>query len=261
MSTTEQTRLEYWKITPFIGTEILADKATLLRGEHAGEIRRLLEETGVLVFPKIDFTDEEQIAFTTTLGKFAKELKGEEIYKVSLDKGQNSTAEYLKGAFLWHIDGTMSPMPILASLLASKVRAPEGGDTDFCNTYAAIHTLAASQLDIEPEPSVAKLREWLSYGKNELPLVWTHRSGRKSLVIGATAHFVVGMGTLESKELLVRLRDHATQPQFSYRHVWSDGDAVMWDNTGTMHRATPYALDCGRMLHRTKLEGEEPFAA
>jgi alpha-ketoglutarate-dependent taurine dioxygenase len=278
MSTTEQTRLDYRKITPFIGTEILADKATLLRGEHASEIRRLLEETGVLVFPKIDFTDEEQITFTTTLGKFAKELKGEEIYKVSLDKGQNSTAEYLKGAFLWHIDGTMSPMPILASLLASKVRAPEGGDTDFCNTYAAydalsdadkemlagkraIHTLAASQLDVEPEPTTAKLREWLSFGKNELPLVWTHRSGRKSLVIGATAHFVVGMGTLESKELLVRLRDHATQPQFSYRHVWSDGDAVMWDNTGTMHRATAYALDSGRMLHRTKLEGEEPFAA
>lgn len=278
MNTTEQTRLEYRKIKPLIGTEILADKATLLSGVHAGEIRRRLEETGVLVFPKIDFNDEEQIAFTTTLGTFAKELKGEEIYKVSLDKGQNSTAEYLKGAFFWHIDGTMSPMPILASLLASKVRAPEGGDTDFCNTYAAydalsdedkamlagkraIHTLASSQLEVDPQPSLAKYREWRAYGKNELPLVWTHRSGRKSLVIGNTAHHVVGMDPLESEELLIRLRDHATQPEFSYRHVWSDGDAVMWDNTGTMHRATPYALDCGRMLHRTKLEGEEPFAA
>jgi alpha-ketoglutarate-dependent taurine dioxygenase len=278
MSASTAAGLKYRKISANIGIEILADKAALLSGVHAREIRRLLEEGGVLVFPKIDFTDAEQIAFTTTLGKFAKELRGEEIYKITLDKGQNATAEYLKGAFFWHIDGTMSPMPILASLLASKVRAPEGGDTDFCSTYAAYdalsdedkqmlvgkmarHTLASSQLEVDPQPSLQKYREWRAMGTNDLPLVWTHRSGRKSLVIGNTAHFVIGMDPLESEELLIRLRDHATQPQFSYRHVWADGDAVMWDNTGTMHRATPYALDSGRMLHRTKLEGEEPFAA
>jgi len=27
-----------------------------------------------------------------------------------------------------------------------------------------------------------------------------------------------------------------------------------------MHRAMPYPADSGRMMHRTKLEGEEPFA-
>jgi alpha-ketoglutarate-dependent taurine dioxygenase len=35
---------------------------------------------------------------------------------------------------------------------------------------------------------------------------------------------------------------------------------VIWDNTGTMHRATPYDPTSGRLLQRTKLEGEEPFA-
>jgi len=34
---------------------------------------------------------------------------------------------------------------------------------------------------------------------------------------------------------------------------------VIWDNTGTMHRAEAYDPTCGRMMHRTKLEGEEPF--
>jgi len=34
---------------------------------------------------------------------------------------------------------------------------------------------------------------------------------------------------------------------------------VMWDNTGTMHRAMPYDPGCGRLLHRTKTEGEEPI--
>jgi alpha-ketoglutarate-dependent taurine dioxygenase len=33
----------------------------------------------------------------------------------------------------------------------------------------------------------------------------------------------------------------------------------MWDNTGTMHRAEYYDPDSDRMMHRTKLQGEEPF--
>ena len=37
------------------------------------------------------------------------------------------------------------------------------------------------------------------------------------------------------------------------------GDAVMWDNTGTMHRALPYSVDSGRLMHRTILAGEEPL--
>jgi len=63
-----------------------------------------------------------------------------------------------------------------------------------------------------------------------------------------------------SAELLVKLREWATRDQFVYRHEWTVGDTVMWDNTGTMHRALPYDPACGRMLHRTKLEGEEAFA-
>ncbi len=68
------------------------------------------------------------------------------------------------------------------------------------------------------------------------------------------------MDLAKSTEILVRLRDWATQPQFVYRHQWSVGDLVMWDNTGTMHRAKPYDPKSGRLLNRTKLAGEEPFA-
>jgi alpha-ketoglutarate-dependent taurine dioxygenase len=38
------------------------------------------------------------------------------------------------------------------------------------------------------------------------------------------------------------------------------GDAVLWDNTGTLHRVTRYDPLCGRSMRRTKLAGEEPFA-
>ena len=32
----------------------------------------------------------------------------------------------------------------------------------------------------------------------------------------------------------------ATQPQFVYRHRWTVGDIVMWDNRCTMHRGTEF---------------------
>ena len=90
--------------------------------------------------------------------------------------------------------------------------------------------------------------------------MWTHKSGRKSLVIGSTAAYVEGMDTPDSMDLLVRLRDWATQPQFVYHHQWEPGDLVMWDNTGTLHRAIPYEVESGRLMHRTILQGEEPIA-
>jgi len=278
MSVMQDSKLRSEELKPKIGSRVLNSKEELLRGDMAEEIMDLLEQRGVLVFPEVHFTDDEQIAFTTTLGKFATELRGESIYKITLDEGQNATAEYLKGAFFWHFDGFMSPMPIRASILASKVLSPPGtGNTDFANTYAAyealsdedkahiahlraVHALAATQLDVNPEPSYAQWQQWRAIGRKELPLVWTHKSGRKSLVIGNSAHNILDYDPLDGEDLLIRLRDFATSEPFSYSHEWKVGDCVMWDNTGTLHRATPYPLDCGRMLHRTKLEGDEPIA-
>jgi alpha-ketoglutarate-dependent taurine dioxygenase len=265
-------------IAPEIGTEIIAEKSVLLSGEHAATIRELLETRGVLVFPKLGFTDEEQVAFTETLGTFAPENSGEKLYKVSLDEDVNAQADYLKGSLYWHLDGTMNEVPILASLLQSVALGNEDeGDTEFCSTYAAYDSLSdedKAELEslrvmhsawntlfyYQPEPDIRTLKQMQAIGDRELPLVWTHRSGRKSLVLGATARHVVDVDYRKSAELLVRLRDWATQPRFVYRHKWSVGDLVIWDNTGTMHRATPYDPTSGRLLQRTKLAGEEPFA-
>lgn len=268
------------EIKPFIGTRILSGKQDLLSGEYASEIRELLDARGILVFPEIHFTDEEQVAFTKTLGKFAPEMRdggGETVHKISLDPSQNASADYLKGSMYWHIDGTMNEVPILASLLSGHVLSPEGGQTEICSTYAAYEELpdedktAYENLKVthsawntlfyyDPEPKIEMLQQMMSIGDNELPLVWQHNSGRKSLVIGATAYQVAGMSYKESTKLLVKLRQWATQDQFVYRHEWTVGDAIMWDNTGTMHRALPYDPRSGRMMHRTKLEGEEAIA-
>lgn len=278
MSVDTQTQLKAEDIKPKIGSRVLNSKEELLSGEIAGEIRELLEARGVLVFPKVCFTDDEQIAFTKTLGNYAPEGPDGGPTKITLDVKENpSSAEYLKGSLYWHIDGTRNDVPILASLLSCKVPSPKGtGNTGFANTYSAyddlpddkkaeyeqyrvVHGPWASLFYYEPEPSLAKLQGYAGIGEQELPLVWKHKSGRKSLVIGCTAAQVVGKSALESALIIHGLRDWATGPDFTYSHEWEVGDLVIWDNTGTMHRAEAYDPTCGRMMHRTKLEGEEPF--
>ncbi len=277
---TTLTRLTAEEIKPSIGSRILNSKAELLAGDLGPQIRELLEQRGVLVFPKINFDDDEQIAFTKTLGTFAPEMQDgtdHKIHKITLDVKENpQSAEYLKGSLYWHIDGTMNDTPILASLLSCKVTATWGGNTGFCNTYAAydaltdeqkaeydpmrvIHSVWATVSYYEPETSLAKLQGMQRIGENEVPLVWKHKSGRKSLILGCTAHRVLGVEPMKSAQILVGLREWATREEFSYSHEWSVGDLVIWDNTGTMHRAEKYDPDCNRMMHRTKLKGEEPF--
>ena len=281
MSVQTQTQLRQEPIKERIGSRILNSKQELLAGTLGDEIRDLLEQRGVLVFPQIDFTDEEQIAFTKTLGKFAPEHQGgdEVVSKITTDpKIAGNTAAYLKGSLFWHIDGTMQDVPIRASLLSCRKPSPKGtGNTGFSNTYAAYDALPQEEKDridglrvrhgawatlfyYDPEPPAAMLKGMQAIGDRELPLVWNHESGRKSLVIGNTAHTVIGMDVMESRLLLNELREWATREEFTYSHEWTVGDLVIWDNTGTMHRAEAYDHNSGRLMVRTKLQGEEPFA-
>jgi alpha-ketoglutarate-dependent taurine dioxygenase len=276
-TTTAQLKAEH--IKPKIGSRILNSKEELLSGELAAQLREELEARGILVFPKINFDDAEQIAFTKTLGEYAPEGPDGGPSKITLDVKENpASAEYLKGSLYWHIDGTRNEVPILASLLSCKVPSPKGtGNTGFSNTYAAYDALSdedkayyddlrvlhgpwASLFYYEPEPSLAKLKIMQGIGEKVLPLVWKHASGRKSLVLGCTCHHVQGVDHLESARIIHGLREWATGSEFTYSHEWSVGDLVIWDNTGTMHRAEAYDPTCGRMMHRTKLEGEEPWA-
>jgi alpha-ketoglutarate-dependent taurine dioxygenase len=265
-------------LKPDIGTIFQTDIEALTDGRFARLLRELLDDRGVIVFPKIGMTDEQQIAFTKTLGTFAPEGQlTDGIYKVTKDSSIAPYAEYIGTSFYWHIDGTMHDVPIRASLLSARAVASTGGETEFANAYAAyealsdedkvaieglkaVHSFEAIQRCVIPEPSHAQLQQWRRHKTKTLPLVWKHKSGRRSLILGNTAHYVVGLSHEDSSDLLTRLRDHATQPQFVYRHTWSLGDLVLWDNTGTLHRAMPYSADSGRLMHRTKLEGEEVFA-
>lgn len=260
-------------LTPMIGTEIKADIPTLLSGDHAAEIVELLEQRGVLIVREIHMSDEQQAAFSATLGGVQEQL-GTIIQKISIDKKETFAADYLRGSFFWHIDGSTDDHPNFAATLNAKVLSKTGGTTYFANTYAAyealsdeekarydplrvVHSMEVSQRYFIPEPSAEELALWQQRKPKTHPLVWHHRSGRKSLVLGSTADYIEGMRFPEGRMILAQLRDHATQPQFVFSHEWKVGDLLIWDNSGTMHRVDEYPVEDGRMLHRTTIEAKE----
>jgi alpha-ketoglutarate-dependent taurine dioxygenase len=268
--------LQVINVTPRTGSEIRTDVKTLLSGSEAANIRNILEQRGVVFFRGLGINDEQQVAIAKTLGNIVASEGEGGIYKISLDKDVNKKADYLKGSLFWHFDGSLQPYPNLAALLRAIKLSETGGQTEFCNTYAAyddlpeeekkaferlrvVHSAVKSQFYVNPEMSYADLEMWQRAPSKSCPLVWTHQSGRKSLLLGSTADYVESMSVEESRALLARLRDWATQPQYVYRHEWQVGDLLIWDNTGTMHRALPYAFDSGRLMHRTILAGEEPL--
>ncbi|HET9890390.1 MAG TPA: TauD/TfdA family dioxygenase [Mycobacterium sp.] len=269
-------QLEVLDLTPRIGSEIRTDVDTLLSGREASTIREVLERRGVVFFRGLEIGDEEQVAIAKTLGTLVANEGQGGINKISLDERVNQRAKYLRGSMFWHFDGSLQPLPNLATLLRAVQLSEIGGQTEFCNTYAAyedlpeedkeaiadlrvVHSAERSQYYVTPEMSYDEVAFWQKSPTKACPIVWTHQSGRKSLLLGATSDYVIGLPVEESRALLARLRDWATQPQYVYQHQWQPGDLLIWDNTGTMHRVLPYPVDSGRLMHRTILAGEEPL--
>lgn len=260
-------------LTARIGTEIKTDARTLASGEHAAAIRELLQRRGVLIVRGLHMSNEDQLAFSHSLGKVQPQGEGG-VFKITIDPAVNPGAEYIKGAFFWHIDGASDDVPNFAATLNAQSLSKTGGSTHFANTYAAwddlaeddkqridglkvVHSFEISQRYVNPEPTTRELEFWQMRQPKVHPLVWTHASGRKSLVLGSTAHYIEGMDPAEGRLLLSRLREAATRPEIIYTHHWTEGDLLIWDNTGTMHRVDPYPLEENRLMHRTTIEAEE----
>jgi alpha-ketoglutarate-dependent taurine dioxygenase len=268
------------KLSATVGAEIVGvDPAQVLDDDAlAPRILEALEAHGALIFRQAGLDDATQVAFSKRLGRVEVFGKGvnPEIFRVTLDPAKNRAAAYLRGTFDWHIDGCTDDVPIMATILSAHAVAASGGETEFASSYSAyedltdgekercltlrvVHTIEASQRLVNNDPSPEELAMWRSRPSKVHPLVWTHQSGRRSLVLGATASHVEGMADDESRALLGDLLARATTPERIYRHHWAVGDLVIWDNRGVLHRACRYDAASPRDMHRTTLHGDEPI--
>jgi alpha-ketoglutarate-dependent taurine dioxygenase len=272
--------LQHTALKPLIGSEVHADRAALVSGVLGAEMRALLLERGILVFRDLALTLDQQRAITASIGPLTPGTAGDGLNKISADREEApELAGYVETTFLWPFDGAIAQTtPCLGGSFRPIRLAPEGGQTEFLNAYAAyegldaavkrqidglraVHTQTSAGLASNPEASDTELASWRSIPAAVQPLVWEHDDGRKSLLLGAAIACIENMHPADSYDLLVHLRAHAARNEFVYSHQWRENDLVIWNNTGTLHRARPYAADSGRLLHRFTLTGTETIRA
>jgi len=266
-------------LSPAIGAEVVeVDHDALLSDPAVPEaVLDALEAHGVLLFRALDFDDEEQVAFGRRLGELVARpgYPIPEINVITQDPA-NPMAEYLKGNAQWHIDGALDRIPSKAGILTARVVSTNDSGTEFASTYAAyddltddereqleglrvMHSMEATLRGVVDDPTPEQLANWRQRHPFEHPLVWQHESGRKSLVIGATADYIIDMDVEEGRALLGDLVARATRAERVVRHDWSVGDMVIWDNTGVLHRVTGHDPTSTRELHRATVVGHEPI--
>jgi alpha-ketoglutarate-dependent 2,4-dichlorophenoxyacetate dioxygenase len=288
------------RLTP-IGHEFAAEvtgidlRAPLDAGATAA-IHAAMDRYAVLVFHDQPLTDEEQIAFTKSLGKIElntannvtrldQRRLGIEMSDISnLDQQGNLLARddrrraFNLGNRLWHSDSSFKAVSAKYSLLSARIVPSAGGNTEFANMRAAYDTLdpetKAAIEDLITEHSLLFSRgqlgftdftaeERVKFAPVRHRLVRTNpTTGRRSLFLSSHIGGIVGWPVPEALAFVRDLAEHATQRQFVYAHTWRQHDLVMWDNRQTMHRARRYR-DTGeaRDLRRTTLEGDGPTTA
>jgi len=278
------TKVTIEKVKEHIGGIVHVERAHICDDDVVAACREALDDRGVLVFPRAELTNAEQLAFTDKFGERVKftgtvpggEGESEELYKITLDKEFNAEPDYVLGTFFWHMDGVTIDQPLPSvTMISARSLAPRGGQTEFANTAAAyaalpekkkdairdlkvIHRMVASMRPLYLEMPEERYKRYSSMATEMVhPLVWTQQSGRKSLVLGTHADEIMGMSIPAGRALIAELTEWCAQPDFSYSHDWQQGDFVIWSNCGMMHRVVPYDDDCGRMMHRTTIMGSE----
>jgi len=159
-------------------------------------------------------------------------------------------------------------VPCSLTMLYGVIVPSRGGDTQFINMYAAYDDLPAdTQRRIDSLAVIHKYRssrkltrittrpseEMAAMPEATHPLVRTHpATGRKALYLNPNRmECIVGLERTDSDRLLDQLIAHSTQIKYQYRHVWQQGDVVIWDNRCTMHKANAdYPEGERRLMHR-----------
>ncbi len=88
------------------------------------------------------------------------------------------------------------------------------------------------------------------------------RTGRRNYFVGSHARSIVGWSGIDSRRLIDELNTRATVEENVYRHRWTPGDTVIWDNRTMLHRGGGYdATRWRRHLRQTRVRGAGPTLA
>ena len=226
-----------------------------LTPQEVGDIHAGMDKYAVLVFRNQHIDDEQQLAFTRSLGEIelaiGASLRLPSEYRLpttfadvsNLDQDNKPFARddrrrlFAIGNRLWHSDSSFKATPAKYSLLHARIVPSKGGNTEFADMRAAYDALddETKQLceNLVCEHSQIYSRQQIGFFdltdeererfKPVLQvLVRTHPvTGRKSLYLSSHAGGIVGWPVPEARGFLRDLIEHATAREFVYSHKWA----------------------------------------
>jgi alpha-ketoglutarate-dependent 2,4-dichlorophenoxyacetate dioxygenase len=270
-----------------IGAEVSGlDLSRPVSPSDFADIVAALDQYAVLVFHDQSINDDQQVDFARRFGpldfsyagvnrpEWKRRIERIEFSDISnidergeLLRDDDPRASIDLGNRLWHSDGSHKRIPTWITFLSAREVPQEGGDTEFADMRAAWDTLPSEEQELCRDLRTVhsficsrtkagftdfSLEERAKYPPVEQPLVRVHRhSKRHSLYLSAHASHVVGWAEETGRKLLESLTTFATRPELVFVQKWRQHDLVIWDNTSTMHRATPFASSRDRrVMHR-----------
>jgi taurine dioxygenase len=279
-----------FQITPLdapLGAAVTGlDTSQSIAPEVILQLKQALRDYHILIFKNQQLSDEQFLNFSLYFG--ALFVPSDETPVLASKPGETPVVISISnvdggytgsGELTFHSDHKWTPYPSSGSLLYALEIPNEGGDTYWLNT-----NLAYEALDEATKKRIANL-QLITYNpflhdrnvpRNLYrldksiplispvfphPLVRSHpETGKKHLYLDAATEVeIIDLHPEEGTVLIELLRQHLNQPQFYYKHKWSIGDIVYWDNQATLHYRQAFNPNERRVLKRVSLAGSRPF--
>tara|TARA_Y100001936_G_scaffold247633_1_gene293855 strand:+ start:41628 stop:42482 length:855 start_codon:yes stop_codon:yes gene_type:complete len=272
-----------------LGVEVSGVNAADLGEATFKELREIFHENLVVVVKDQDLSPAEQTEFAQRFGEIQYHISPEylmdgqpEVMILSNEKEDGKFIGLPDGGSEWHSDHSYVDQPTGYTMLHAIKVPKDGGDTEWTNMVKAYETLSDEMKErlegvigihsfnrLKNQRLTVPVRHMNDpdYYKRSPPdafhpIARTHpHTGKKALYI--SPRFTIGikdMDDTEAQPLLDKLFAHIKNRDFIYRHRWTEGDLLMWDNRTTLHLALLGVPEGqARRMHRTTVLGEIPF--
>lgn len=258
------------------------------------EIEQALGHYGVVSFPGQTLTSKQLRDYAANFGQLEinvanmfHDAEFPEVMILSNIKEDGKPIGLSDAGQDWHTDMSYSKTiafgNVLYGLRIPKRNGEPLGNTEFCNMHAAYDDLPdelKQELDgMTITHDFNKFWEMMRREKGSTrpplteeqrrrkppvshPVFLTHPiTGRK--VLYANPGYSMRINELpeaRSEEVLEFLFRHQLQEKYRYRHRWTEGDVLMWDNMGTIHNAVAdYGPDEPRFIKRCQVMADKYF--
>ncbi|MEJ2884977.1 TauD/TfdA dioxygenase family protein [Actinomycetospora aeridis] len=252
-----------------IGVEVIGlDLAAGLDDDQVTSLRTLLGEHGVAVIPGQGGLDDD--GFAAFLARFGEitfttgetPVEGRDDLNVVSNVGRTTPPRSV-----FHVDTSYVARPPTYTALRAVTIPESGGETLFTNQYRAYETLPGDIRSHLAGRTVTHVVSGLApedagpETSAEHPVFRRHPvSGRTSLYLSTPERCVEisGMDRGASRTTIGYLYEHSTAEENTFRHAWSPGDVVIWDNGCVLHRADHADVSGDRVMHRGMVTAPEP---